>query len=92
MGGNGLEMLSSYQIFLNQVIEPDRALIQKSLNYVLDEIDVEIEIKYENKALATFLPEDLLTQVLSVDEIRNMIGYGEVETDVIDETKNDDDE
>jgi hypothetical protein len=81
LGGSGLELLQSYQIFLNQVIEPDRKLIQNMINDVLYELDSEIKIIYENTALVTFLPETILTSILSINELRSLVGLSEQKID-----------
>lgn len=74
LGGNQ-ELINAYQIYQKRVIFPKQRVLEDTFNTFLTINGLsEIEI-IEDQIIDTVFSEQTLTQILSVDELREMIGY-----------------
>jgi hypothetical protein len=75
IGGNQ-ELITAFNIYNNNVIKPAQAEIVKAFNKIAAYNNLNAEFELSTKApLAYSFSESVLTQILSKDELREIIGY-----------------
>lgn len=80
LGGGGAQLLQSSELFYTNVIRPDQILIEDGINKLLQGNNT---INIVNQSNLKFgFSENLLSQVLTTNEIREMLGYPELEVEV----------
>jgi len=84
LGGGGQQLLQSYELFYNLVINKDQKLLEDGLNKVLAMNGIEISIQNSSTLKFSF-SESLLMNVLTKDELREMLGYEISMEDILEE-------
>jgi len=79
LGGRN-ELLTAYELFSNTVINPMKDIALKGLKMVLDCNNINLPISLsEISPLSSMFDADVLTDVLTQDEIREQLGYKPLE-------------
>lgn len=84
LGGGGLQLLQSNELFINNVILPDQKLLENGVNKLLKVNGYEGKI-INNSVLKFGFSENLLTNILTKTELRELIGYEELEGEMTNE-------
>lgn len=84
--GNSNEILQNYNLYYNNVIKPEQDFILQAFNKVMYQNGMNDVCVLKNTPINTIFSENIMVQILTQDEMREVIGYEPIETQTITET------
>lgn len=78
--GSSTELLQSYELYYNTVVEPDIHIIVDKLNVVMQYNGMNDIMIVKNTPLSNTYSENTLAQILTKDELREQIGYEPIDS------------
>jgi len=79
--GSATELLESYELYYNTVIEPEMKAITNAINKVMFYNGMNDIIIAKNTPISNMFSENTLNNILTKDELREQIGYTPLEVD-----------
>lgn len=73
--GGATELMNAYQIQMNRTIEPMKEILLSTINKILEFNGYKEATIIDNSPVKFTFSENILTQILTEDELRNMIGF-----------------